>query len=173
MHNPRAARGHAADPGSFHKQIRSLKCLRASNNCEVRSFAAWKKKVLRWSCGKRGGDLKKSWALWPCLKPLFCMASHNCKLKIYRGRRKKKKKKKIQGTQKKISKKKKSLSCSPWSLNLGVMMTKTEVHKCFFFAGPLSVTWTTLSVTDLSFWQFPRLETIRTGWEVLSGGGGS
>lgn len=81
VHNPRAASGHGADPGSFHKQIRSLKCFLASNDCEVWSFAGWKR-VLRWSCGEKK---EKSKALWPCLKPLFCMASHNCELKITDG----------------------------------------------------------------------------------------
>lgn len=46
--------------------------------------------VVMWKKEKK----RKSKALGMCLKPLFCMASHNCKLKNTEG------KKEIQGTQK-------------------------------------------------------------------------
>lgn len=50
----------------------------------------------KWSFGGHVEKRKKrkSKALGMCLKPLFCMASHNCKLKNTEG------KKEIQGTQK-------------------------------------------------------------------------
>lgn len=86
--NPRAWYGCDADPRSFYKQIRSLKCFSASNDSEVLSSAGWKR-VLWWSCGKNPRHCDHVWSLY------FCMASHNCNLKITEGE-----KSEIQGTQK-------------------------------------------------------------------------
>lgn len=63
VYHSRAASGHGADPGSFHKQIRSLKSFLATNDCEVQSFAGWKR-VFWWSCGKKRENPRHSDRVW-------------------------------------------------------------------------------------------------------------